>query len=80
MSNDINALRTHLFAALEGLKDGTVKIDQAKAMSEVAQTIINSAKVEVEYAKATGHKGSAFLEKQQELPVGITGVTVHKIR
>lgn len=80
MSSNINDLRTHLFDALKGLKDGTLDIEKAKAMSELAQVIVNSAKVEVEYAKATGSKGSGFLEKPAELPPGITGTTIHKIR
>jgi hypothetical protein len=80
MSNNIEALREHLFDALKGLKDKSIDIERAKAMSDIAQTIINSAKVEVEYAKATGSKGSGFLEKQAALPMGITGTTVHKIR
>lgn len=86
MSNDISTLREHLFDALKGLKDGTVDIDKAKAMSEVAQTIINTAKVEVEYAKATGATGSSFLEMAPidspdgDLPPGIVGRTIHRIR
>lgn len=80
MSNDIDALRTHLFDALAGLKDGTVAIEKAKAISDVAQTIINTAKVEVDYAKATGHKGSTFLDKPSQLPAGITGVHQHRIK
>jgi hypothetical protein len=80
MSNDVDTLRGHLFDAMKELKAGTLSIEKAKAMSEIAQTIINSAKVEVEYAKATGKSGSKFLEKQAELPAGITGTTVHKIR
>lgn len=80
MANNINDLRAHLFEALKGLKDGTVDIEKAKAMSELAQVIVNSAKVEVDYAKATGSKGSGFLEKQPDLPAGITGVTVHRMK
>jgi hypothetical protein len=87
MSNNVNDLREHLFAALKGLKDGTVDIEKAKAMSEVAQVIINSAKVEVEYAKATGSKGSGFMGEveqleapKSDLPKGITGVHVHRMR
>jgi hypothetical protein len=82
MSNNIETLRDHLFATLAALQDKTAPMDieRAKAVSDIAQTIINSAKVEVEYAKATGAKGSGFLEKRQELPSGITGTVVHKIR
>ncbi len=80
MSKDIETLRNHLFDVIEGLKNGTMEIDKAKAISNVAQTMINAAKVEVAYAQVTGHKGSKFLEKQPELPSGITGITVHKAR
>lgn len=61
MSNTINDLRDHLFAALEGLrdKDQPMDIERAKAVADVAQTIINSAKVEVEYLKATGQDGGS---------------------
>lgn len=80
MSNNIESLRGHLFDALKGLKDGSMDIDKAKAMSDIAQTIINSAKVEVEYAKATGSKGSGFLGKEPELPDGITGIRQHRLK
>lgn len=86
MSNNIESLREHLFDALKGLKDGTVDIEKAKAMSEIAQTIINSAKVEVDYARHTGASGSGFLEMapvkgpKDGLPAGITGVHVHRLK
>lgn len=89
MSNNVNDLREHLFTALKGLKEGTIDVDRAKAMSEVAQVIINSAKVEVEFAKATGGtSGTGFLpiehdaaaSAQSNLPPGITGVHVHRIK
>jgi len=83
MNNDINALREHLFAALAGLKDGSVSIEKAKAMSDVSQVIINSAKVEVEFAKAAGRKNSDFLgapEPKSDLPPGILGITQHRIK
>jgi hypothetical protein len=82
MSNDIEALRTHLFETLAALKDkdNPMDIDRAKAVSEVAQVIINTAKVEVDFAKATGAKTSGFLEKKPELPPGITGIVQHRIK
>lgn len=61
MSHTIRDLRTHLFATLEGLrdKDNPMDIERAKAVSDVAQTIINSAKVEVEHLKVTGQTGGS---------------------
>lgn len=63
MSQDISALRAHLFAALEGLSntETPMDIERAKAIADVGQTIINSAKVEVDHIKAVGGKGSGFI-------------------
>jgi hypothetical protein len=55
MPNNIVELREHLFDTIRMLKDGKMEVDRAKAVSEVAQTIINSAKVEVHYLEALGH-------------------------
>lgn len=72
MKNSITDLRNHLFAALEGLsdKDAPMDIERAKAIADVAQVAINSAKVEVDYLKATGRNVDAgFLSpKADELP------------
>ncbi len=78
----IETLRDHLFATLEALSDreNPMDITRAKAISGVAQTIINSAMVEVKYAQATGHRASEFLEAKPELPDGITRVTQHRLR
>lgn len=60
--SDINELREHLFATLRGLKDGSVNVDQARAVSDVAQVLINTAKVEVDYLRATGQQsGTGFV-------------------
>ena len=82
--NDINELRKHLFETLAALKDkdNPMDIDRAKAVSEVSQTII-SAKLEVEYAKTTGEHID-FIEGKKDakenLPIGITNITQHRLR
>lgn len=66
----IQDLRNHLFETIEMLKDGDIDIDKAKAISEVAQVIINSAKVEVQFLKEMGsnrHTGFIQLENKEEL-------------
>lgn len=50
----INDLRSTLFETLQAVKSGDMEIDRAKAVSDIAQTIINTAKAEIDYAKATG--------------------------
>lgn len=91
-TNDINALRTHLFETLEALKDPKkpMDIDRARAVTQVASTIIDSARVEVEFARVTGQPtGSGFLPQAPVLPSpGGTTVTpvvggrvvTHKLR
>lgn len=52
----LDDLREQLFETLKDLraKDKPMEVERAKAISEVAQTFINSAKAEVDYVKATG--------------------------
>lgn len=68
MKNKIGDLRDHLFEILEALKDPDKPMDiaRAKACADVAQTIINSAKVEVDFINAIGGgaSGSGFFPKQ----------------
>jgi len=64
----IQDLRHHLFETIEMLKDGDIEIDKAKSISEVAQVIINSAKVEVQFLKEMGsnrHTGFIQLENKE---------------
>lgn len=58
-NNNIQGLRDIMFATLRGVKDGSIKVEQAKAINDTAQTIINSAKVEVDFIKATGQASAA---------------------
>jgi len=51
---DINTLREALFDTLQGLKNKSVDIEHADAINRTAQTIINTAKVEVDFIKASG--------------------------
>jgi hypothetical protein len=59
--NKINDLRDHLFAALERLDNDELsaeelqkELDKAEAVAQIGNVIINSAKIEVEFIKATG--------------------------
>ena len=50
----INDLRAALFDALQKVKDGTMDLDKARAVNELGKTLIDSAKVEVDYLRTTG--------------------------
>lgn len=53
MSKTINDLREALFETLQAVKSGEMDIERAKAVTEVGQTIINTAKIEIDYIRAT---------------------------
>lgn len=61
--NNINSLRETLFETLHAVKNGGMEIDRAKCVGDIAQVIINTAKAEIDYAKATGADvNSALIE------------------
>lgn len=57
----IENLYDGLFETMQALQDGKMKPDQAMAVAQVAQTIINAAKVECEYAKINNRRGTNFV-------------------
>ena len=77
MKNKIEDLRNHLFAQLERLNDeesmkNPLKLEKelqkAKAISEIGQVIVNSAKVEADFLKSIdSSKGTGFLPEQTKL-------------
>lgn len=80
MNYDITALRVHLFDALQGVKDGTLDLDKARTINEISKTITDTAKVEVDFLRATGNSESAFIKPADSaLPNGITGVVRHSL-
>jgi hypothetical protein len=66
MRNKIEDLRNHLFETLEKLSDEEqpMDLDRAKTIAEVAQVIVNSAKVEVDCIRQAGGKGTGFIPEE----------------
>ncbi len=65
VKNKLSDLRDHLFETLEALKekDSGMEIERARAITEVAGAIIQTAVVEVKYANAVGAMpDSAFFD------------------
>lgn len=90
-SPHINELRTHLLAALADLRnrENPMDPDRARAIAQVGSVLVDSAKVEVEYLKATGQENAPFLETPPDMPqVGhtpaspfpVVGVTRHRLQ
>ena len=67
MKNSIDDLRNHLFETLEALRDPDNPMDlkRAKTVSDVAQTVINTAKIELEFVELTGAEVSGFIDKDK---------------
>lgn len=80
--DDMTALRAEIFGALRGLKAGTVTLDQARGINELAKTLVDTAKVEVDYLKVTEGEASNFIaggDGPEALPPGITGIRRHRL-
>jgi hypothetical protein len=81
-TQDLTALRAALFETLQAVKSGAIDIDKARAVNELGKTLIDSAKVEVDYLRVTGGGESAFIDTavgNSNLPAGITGITRHRL-
>lgn len=63
MKNKIDDLRNHLFATLEALQDKEepMDLDRARVIADVGAVLVESAKAEVLFLKATENiQGSGF--------------------
>ena len=76
--NKIQDLRNMLFETMERLLDDddkTMDMERAETIAKVAQVVVNSAKVEVDFIKTTGAGGSNFLQD------GVVGAKqLHEVR
>lgn len=83
MSKSLSDLRAALFDTLEKVKSGELDLDKARAINDIGKTLIDSAKVEVQYIEAVGGTAeSAFIappEENSQLPAGVVGITRHRI-
>lgn len=81
MSQTIEDLRRRLFETIDGVKAGTTTVEQAKTIGDLSQVIVNTAKVEVDYLRATDGGESSFISTavgRANLPQGI-GSTENKV-
>lgn len=93
--NHISTLRAHLLATLVDLRSRENPMDpvRARAVAEVASVAVDSARVEVDFLRATNQKHSEFLQPppkaqlvtiantaQVRLPNGINSITQHTLQ
>lgn len=75
-------LRERLFATIDAVKEGTLEVERARVVGQLAQVIVHSARVEVDFHKSSGSGTSAFLEPPsapEPLLPGIVGVRQHRL-
>lgn len=83
MKNKIEDLRNHLFEVIESLKakDKSMDIERAKTISDVARTIIETAKAETRHIEVVGGKGGSDFfpsdARKPGLPKLVGGKTIN---
>lgn len=91
MAKTLDDLREHLFATLDALRDTKAPMDiaRAKAISNVAQTVINSAKAEIDFVRIIGADNAhlpvfgatkQITEGNTGANVAALGVRTHRIK
>lgn len=83
----IQDLREVLFQTIEGVRNNSVELDKARTINELGKTLIDSAKVEVDFLRVTEGDASSFLgaEKKPSGPALPSpawpngGVTQHRL-
>lgn len=58
MSRKIADLRETLFDTIDKVKEGKLDVEKAKAITAIAQVIVNSAKAEVDFLKNVNQQGN----------------------
>ena len=59
MKNRLSDLRNHLFETIEGLKDNSIPVDRARAISDAAGKIIESGKMELRFLEIVGERDAS---------------------
>src|SRR5574337_1647095 len=58
----MSSLQDILMQSIQDVRSGAMDASKAKAVNEIAQTLINSAKVEVEFMRTTKRSESRFFQ------------------
>lgn len=66
-NNTLNDVRSEMMATLRALRDreNPMDLDRAKTMATIANVLVDTAKVEVDYLKVTGQNFSGFLNEPE---------------
>lgn len=83
----INDLRKALFDTMEDVREGKTETDTAKAVVDLAQTIVNTVKVEIDFMRHSGETvDTGFIsadvssrKENEELPNGVVRVVRNRL-
>lgn len=59
--------------SIRDVRSGTLDVSKAKAVNSIAQTLINSAKVEIDFYRANKRHSSQFLQGSNPSPQATQG-------
>lgn len=76
---NLDKLNEGLFDLFEGLKKGTIEVDKANAMTNVANTIINNAKVQLQGLKQMQDSGIVPISLKDSTPKMIGDIYDEKL-
>ena len=80
MTDDITGLRKLLFETARAVKAGELDVAKARAIREIGDTLIDSAKVEIDYLRLKEDGESTFIDLARDgMPNGITGIVRHRL-
>ena len=75
-TNNMAALQHHLFEVLQGVKEGKIDVERARAVCEVSQQLINTVKAESDFGHRTGQAvASSMIEVKAPSPTAIAAAT-----
>lgn len=63
----VTELQAFLHQSLQDVRDGKMDTEKAKAITGLANTLVSSAKAEIEFAKVTGSVDSQFFKEEHGL-------------
>lgn len=64
----VNDLYRHLFETLADLRANKIDVDKANAVMNLAQTIVNTGKLECKFIDTVGGSGTGFMPDERETP------------
>ncbi len=73
MSNTIDDLRTVLFDTIKRVREKRMSCEEARAINDLSQTVINTAKAEIEFLRLSDERRSGFFRPGSLLPESIPG-------